>query len=102
MRSADSAGANSLPPVPGQCARSACVRPGLASPGSYYFDRQCPAYSSEAATARHALEWQAWTSAALPEEKVLIAGAVTHSTNVVEHPELVTTMPSPLHRRGGS
>ena len=47
------------------------------------------AYSIEAANPRHEHEWQVWKEAKLPEGKVLIPGMVTHSTNVVEHPELV-------------
>jgi 5-methyltetrahydropteroyltriglutamate--homocysteine methyltransferase len=46
-------------------------------------------YLIEGANARHEHEWQVWESTALPPEKVLIPGVVTHSTDVVEHPELV-------------
>lgn len=45
--------------------------------------------SFEAANARHAHEWTIWKDIALPEGKYLIPGVVSHSTNVVEHPELV-------------
>src|SRR5262249_45115591 len=38
---------------------------------------------------RHEHEWQVWRDVKLPEGKILIPGVVTHSTNVVEHPELV-------------
>jgi 5-methyltetrahydropteroyltriglutamate--homocysteine methyltransferase len=34
-------------------------------------------------------EWQVWKDVKLPEGKILIPGVVTHSTNVVEHPDLV-------------
>jgi 5-methyltetrahydropteroyltriglutamate--homocysteine methyltransferase len=47
------------------------------------------AYSVEAANPRHEHEWQVWEDVRLPEGKILIPGVVTHSTNVVEHPELV-------------
>ncbi len=47
------------------------------------------AYSIEAANPRHEHEFRVWEDVALPEGKVLIPGVVTHSTNVVEHPELV-------------
>jgi 5-methyltetrahydropteroyltriglutamate--homocysteine methyltransferase len=47
------------------------------------------AYSVEAANPRHEWEWQVWRDVRLPEGKVLIPGVVTHSTNVVEHPETV-------------
>ena len=47
------------------------------------------AYSFEAANVRHEHEWRAWQDVALPEGKVILPGIVSHSTNVVEHPELV-------------
>jgi 5-methyltetrahydropteroyltriglutamate--homocysteine methyltransferase len=47
------------------------------------------AYSFEAANPRHEHEWQVWESVKLPPEKVLIPGVVTHSSNIVEHPEVV-------------
>ena len=47
------------------------------------------AYSFEAANARHEHEWKAWQEVELPEGKVILPGVVSHSTNVVEHPELV-------------
>jgi 5-methyltetrahydropteroyltriglutamate--homocysteine methyltransferase len=47
------------------------------------------AYLIEAANPRHEHEWQVWQDVKLPAGKILIPGVVTHSTNVVEHPELV-------------
>jgi 5-methyltetrahydropteroyltriglutamate--homocysteine methyltransferase len=47
------------------------------------------AYSLEAANPRHEHEWQVWKDVKLPDGKILIPGVVTHSTNVVEHPDLV-------------
>jgi 5-methyltetrahydropteroyltriglutamate--homocysteine methyltransferase len=47
------------------------------------------AYSLEAANPRHEHEWMVWKDIKLPDGKILIPGVVTHSTNVVEHPELV-------------
>jgi 5-methyltetrahydropteroyltriglutamate--homocysteine methyltransferase len=47
------------------------------------------AYSVEAANPRHEYEWQVWEKVKLPSGKILIPGVVTHSTNVVEHPETV-------------
>jgi hypothetical protein len=47
------------------------------------------AYLIEAANARHEHEWAVWQAHKLPEGKILIPGVVTHSTDVVEHPELV-------------
>ncbi|AWE41784.1 MULTISPECIES: cobalamin-independent methionine synthase II family protein [unclassified Actinobaculum] len=46
-------------------------------------------YTFEAANARHAHEWKLWKNVELPAGKVIIPGVVSHSTNVVEHPELV-------------
>ena len=47
------------------------------------------AYSFEAANARHEHEWKIWRDVKLPDGKVILPGVVTHSANVVEHPELV-------------
>jgi 5-methyltetrahydropteroyltriglutamate--homocysteine methyltransferase len=47
------------------------------------------AYSLEAANPRHEHEFEVWQEVKLPEGKILIPGIVTHSTNVVEHPELI-------------
>ncbi len=47
------------------------------------------AYSFEAANPRHEHEWQVWESVKLPEGKALIPGVITHSSNIVEHPELI-------------
>ncbi len=47
------------------------------------------AYSFEAANPRHEHEWKVWASVTLPEGKALIPGVITHSSNIVEHPELV-------------
>jgi 5-methyltetrahydropteroyltriglutamate--homocysteine methyltransferase len=47
------------------------------------------AYSFEAANPRHEHEWKVWESVKLPDGKVLIPGVITHSTVLVEHPELV-------------
>lgn len=43
----------------------------------------------EAANVRHEHEWRIWEEKRLPEGKYIIPGIVSHSTNVVEHPELV-------------
>ena len=47
------------------------------------------AYSIEAANPRHEHEWKVWKETKLPEGKILIPGVVTHSTNTIEHHELV-------------
>jgi 5-methyltetrahydropteroyltriglutamate--homocysteine methyltransferase len=47
------------------------------------------AYVIEMANPRHEHEWHVWEKTRLPAGKVLIPGAVSHVSNVVEHPELV-------------
>lgn len=46
-------------------------------------------YVFEAANPQHEHEYRLWETVKLPEGKVIAPGIVTHSTNVVEHPELV-------------
>ncbi|HUZ67992.1 MAG TPA: cobalamin-independent methionine synthase II family protein [Beijerinckiaceae bacterium] len=48
------------------------------------------AYLIEAANARHEHEHDVWSKGALPNRKILIPGVVTHSTDIIEHPELVS------------
>ena len=48
------------------------------------------AYSVEAANPQHEHEWKVWQETKLPEGKILIPGVVSHASNVVEHPELVS------------
>jgi 5-methyltetrahydropteroyltriglutamate--homocysteine methyltransferase len=43
----------------------------------------------EAANPRHAHEWAVFRNAKLPEDKILIPGVLTTTTNYIEHPELV-------------
>ena len=40
-------------------------------------------------TPLHEHEWQVWETVKLPDGKILIPGVVAHTTNLVEHPELV-------------
>ena len=47
------------------------------------------AYSFEAANPRHEHEWKVWKDVKLPDGKILIPGVISHSTVLVEHPELV-------------
>jgi 5-methyltetrahydropteroyltriglutamate--homocysteine methyltransferase len=47
-------------------------------------------YSFEAANVRHEHEHVVWERVALPADKVIMPGVVTHSTDLVEHPELVS------------
>jgi 5-methyltetrahydropteroyltriglutamate--homocysteine methyltransferase len=48
---------------------------------------QC--YLFEAANPRHEHEYVVWETVKLPAGKILSPGCVTHSTDVVEHPDLV-------------
>jgi 5-methyltetrahydropteroyltriglutamate--homocysteine methyltransferase len=45
--------------------------------------------SFEAANARHEHEYHVWETAALPGDRVLLPGVITHASNIVEHPELI-------------
>jgi len=47
------------------------------------------AYCIEMGNPRHEHEWRVWEQARLPEGRKLVPGVISHSTNVVEHPELV-------------
>ena len=47
------------------------------------------AYLIEGANARHEHEVAVWEKVKLPPGKILIPGVITHSTDVIEHPELV-------------
>ena len=47
------------------------------------------AYCIEMGNPRHEHEWRVWETAKLPEGRKLVPGVIGHSTNVVEHPELV-------------
>jgi 5-methyltetrahydropteroyltriglutamate--homocysteine methyltransferase len=47
-------------------------------------------YLFEAANARHEHEYVIWERIQLPEGKILAPGVVTHSTPLIEHPELVS------------
>ena len=47
------------------------------------------AYLIEAANPRHEHEWALWREVALPDDKLLIPGVVSHCVHLVEHPELV-------------
>ena len=47
------------------------------------------AYSFEAANPRHEHEYHVFERVKLPDGKILIPGVISHTTNLVEHPELV-------------
>jgi 5-methyltetrahydropteroyltriglutamate--homocysteine methyltransferase len=43
----------------------------------------------EASNPRHAHEWIVWRDAEIPEDKILVPGLLTSTSNYVEHPELI-------------
>ena len=47
------------------------------------------AYSIEAANPRHEHEYHVWEDIKFPDGKIIIPGVIAHTTNCVEHPELV-------------
>lgn len=47
------------------------------------------AYLFEAGNPRHEHEWKVWENVKVPDDKILIPGVISHSTPLVEHPELV-------------
>jgi len=47
------------------------------------------AYSFEAANPRHEHEYHVFEQVKLPADKILIPGVISHTTNLVEHPELI-------------
>jgi 5-methyltetrahydropteroyltriglutamate--homocysteine methyltransferase len=46
-------------------------------------------YSFEAANPRHEHEYAIWEQTRLPDGKMIMPGVVGHSTDIIEHPELV-------------
>jgi 5-methyltetrahydropteroyltriglutamate--homocysteine methyltransferase len=46
-------------------------------------------YSIEGGNVRHEHEWQVFAEAKLPDGRTLMPGVVSHTTDTVEHPELV-------------
>ncbi len=47
------------------------------------------AYSFETANPRHEHEWKVWETAKLTPGKIIIPGVISHTTMLVEHPELI-------------
>jgi 5-methyltetrahydropteroyltriglutamate--homocysteine methyltransferase len=43
----------------------------------------------EASNPRHAHEWVVWRDARVPDDKILVPGLLTSTSNYVEHPELI-------------
>jgi 5-methyltetrahydropteroyltriglutamate--homocysteine methyltransferase len=62
---------------------------------------RCGGYLLEGANPRHEHEWRVWESVKLPEGRKLIPGVLAHTTNVVEHPELVAERLTRLARLVG-
>jgi 5-methyltetrahydropteroyltriglutamate--homocysteine methyltransferase len=58
-------------------------------------------YCIEMGNPRHEHEWRVWETAKLPPGRKLIPGVISHSTNVVEHPELVAERLTRLARLVG-
>jgi len=50
---------------------------------------RCGAFSFEASNPRHEHEWQLFKETKWPKDKILIPGVISHTTVLVEHPELV-------------
>jgi 5-methyltetrahydropteroyltriglutamate--homocysteine methyltransferase len=46
----------------------------------------------EAANPRHAHEWQVWADTGIPDDKVLVPGVITSTSNYVEHPAHVAEL----------
>jgi 5-methyltetrahydropteroyltriglutamate--homocysteine methyltransferase len=46
-------------------------------------------YSVEAANTRHEHEWRAWQSVKLPDNKTVMPGVVGHTSDMIEHPQLI-------------
>jgi 5-methyltetrahydropteroyltriglutamate--homocysteine methyltransferase len=46
----------------------------------------------EAANPRHAHEWRVWAEVAIPDDKVLVPGVITSTSNYVEHPAHVAEL----------
>jgi 5-methyltetrahydropteroyltriglutamate--homocysteine methyltransferase len=47
------------------------------------------AYCVEAANVRHETDWKVWRDCGFPDDRILIPGVVSHSTNLIETPELI-------------
>jgi 5-methyltetrahydropteroyltriglutamate--homocysteine methyltransferase len=61
----------------------------LAKVASIILGVKARAVSVEAANPRHDHEWAVWKDIRLPDDKILLPGAVDTCTNYVEHPDLV-------------
>ncbi len=82
--------ADPVPPVLGQLARPAHHRLPDGRPHRHHAGGQRGRVLVRGGQRRGTShEWKLWRDVKLPEGKVILPGVVTHSTNVVEHPELV-------------
>lgn len=63
--------------------------PGLGEIIDLVLGVNAQAYAIEASNPRHEHEWRLWEDVKLPDGKTLVPGVVGHTTNVVEHPELI-------------
>lgn len=52
-------------------------------------DVNAGAYLFEAGNPRHEHEWKVWEDVSLPDGKIIVPGVISHSTPLVEHPELI-------------
>ena len=43
----------------------------------------------EASNPRHEHEWSVWRDAKIPEDKILVPGVISSTTNYIEHPKLI-------------
>lgn len=50
---------------------------------------RCEGLCIPGANGRHAHEWRVWERVPLPDDKVLVAGVIDSTTNIIEHPEAV-------------
>jgi 5-methyltetrahydropteroyltriglutamate--homocysteine methyltransferase len=46
-------------------------------------------YTLVGASGRHEFEWRVFQDVALPEDKIVIAGVIDHTSNIIEHPQTV-------------
>ena len=82
-------GPRALSPVLGQLARAAHPRSAVRAHRRPDAQVKAQCYSFEAANVRHEHEWKLWKDVKLPDGKMILPGVVSHSTNLIEHPELV-------------
>jgi 5-methyltetrahydropteroyltriglutamate--homocysteine methyltransferase len=49
-------------------------------------------YQIEAANVQHGHDWSIWSTAKVPDDKILMPGVICHATNVIEHPDYVAEL----------